>query len=128
MRMLSPAGCGLILSLLFLAGCQESPAEPVNTDDAGTQLKSALEAWKQKEAYESLAKRTPPIVFNEPLWRDGTLLLEYELGEVQLHGRQGRCTAKLKLQAKDGKTSERKIGYQIDTIPVIVIVREGLGP
>ena len=101
---------------------------PVDPADAGRQLGAVLKAWKDGEPFESLAKREPPIVFNEALWRDGTRLLEYELGEVELHGRQGRCTAKLTLRDKDGKQFERRIGYQIDTVPRVVIVREALGP
>jgi len=29
---------------------------------------------------------------------------------------------------KDGKPTERRVGYLIDTIPRAVIVREGMGP
>jgi hypothetical protein len=116
----------LLLACLFMVGCRES-TPPVNTDDAGTHLKTALEAWKAKQEYGSLQQQTPAIVFNEPLWRDGVILLDYTLGDVELHGRQGRCSVKVSLQQKDGTKTERKIGYQIDTIPAIVIVREGLG-
>lgn len=120
------AGC---LALALLAGCGPRPDPPVDPADAGQHLRAALDAWKAGRPHDSLAVQDPPVVFNEPLWRDGqTALLDYELGDVELHGRQGRCTARLKLRAPDGKTSERKIGYQIDTIPRVVIVREALGP
>jgi hypothetical protein len=115
--------------VVVVAGCggPELPP-PVDPDDAGRQLRSALDSWKNGDSHDSLASREPPIVFNEPLWRDGGKLLSYELGPVELHGRQGRCTVTLAFQNKEGKQSERRIGYQIDTVPRIVIVRETLGP
>lgn len=122
-------GSALASVAVFFGGCggPELPP-PVDTEDAGQQLSTALDSWKRGEPYKGLESRDPPIVINEPLWRDGTKLLSYELGAVELHGRQGRCTVKLALQDKDGKQLERRIGYQIDTVPRVVIVREGLGP
>lgn len=114
---------------LALAGCNRSNVpEPVNTDEAGKRLTEALEAWRGGEEYGALARRSPPVIFTEPLWEAGTRLLDFELGPVELHGRQGRCTARLTLQDMDGQRRERSIGYLIDTTPNVVIVREGLGP
>jgi hypothetical protein len=112
----------------LVAGCGKPPPPAVDPDEAGRQLKMALDAWKGQEPYGALESRSPPVVFNEPLWRGGTRLLDYELGPVELHGRQGRCTAKLTLEEIGGQRRERNIGYQIDTTPAVVIVREGLGP
>jgi hypothetical protein len=114
-------------AIVILAGCEQA-APPVEHQEAASQLQSVLTAWKSSQSYESLMQRKPPVFFNEPLWRDGNVLLEFELGDVELFGRQARCTATLFLRDKDGKNFERKIGYQIDTKPQIVIVREGLGP
>jgi hypothetical protein len=127
MARLRIAAAALVLALAAGCGGPELPP-PVDPADAGRQLAAALDAWTKGEPYESLAAKEPPVVFNEPLWRDGTRLLAYELGEVEMHGRQGRCTAKLTLQNKDGKQYDRRIGYQIDTVPRVVIVREALGP
>lgn len=121
----------VILALVLIVtagGCSKTLDPPVDTEVALDQMKSVFRAWKAGESYESLAQRSPPVYFNEALWRDGTALLEFELGEVELFGRQGRCTVRLFLRGKDGKAYERTIGYQIDTTPNIVIVREGLGP
>lgn len=118
-----------VAALVVATGCGSPPLDPtVNTADAGTHLRAALDAWKAGEPHDGLAGKTPPVIFSEPLWKDGARLLAYELGEVGLNGRQGRCTVKLSLRLKDGKSSERKIGYQIDTVPQVVIVREALGP
>src|SRR5689334_10300454 len=124
MRPLRVAACLLVAA----AGCGPDLPPPVEPAEAGTALRAALDAWRAGEPYESLAAQDPPIVFTEPLWRDGARLVNYELGEVELHGRQGRCTARLTLETRGGKSAERRIGYQIDTTPRIVIVREGLGP
>ena len=118
-----------LAALAVAAGCGSPPLDPtVNTTEAGRQLAVALDAWKAGEPHDALAGKTPPVIFSEPLWKDGARLLAYELGAVELQGRQARCTAKLSLRLKDGKASERKIGYQIDTAPLVVVVREGLGP
>jgi hypothetical protein len=118
----------LLFALISLpAACSKKTSAPVNTDEARQRLRAALDAWKNQESYGKLAERTPAIIFNEPLWQEGVRLLEFELGPVELHGRQGRCTVRLVLQHKDGKKQERQIGYLIDTAPNIVIVREGLG-
>src|SRR5688572_2080097 len=81
----------LFVVALALSGCggPELPP-PVDTEEAGQQLRTALESWKKGEPYKGLESRDPPIVINEPLWRDGTKLLNYELEKVELHGRQGR--------------------------------------
>ena len=123
----SIAPTALVFALVAGCGARELPP-PVDPADAGLQLGAALEAWKNGEPYGGLAEKSPPVVFNEPLWREGTRLVAFELGEVEMHGRQGRCTAKLTLQGKDGTQSQRRIGYMIDTVPRVVIVREGLGP
>ena len=119
----------MFAAVALACGCGGPPlADPVDPADAGHQLAAALDAWKAEEPPDRLAAKTPPVYFNEPLWKDGSRLLAYELGAVEMHGRQARCTVKLSLKGKDGKSSERKIGYQIDTTPQVVIAREGLGP
>lgn len=126
-----PARRGRVLCVplfLALAGCGGPEVPPsVDVEDAKKQLSAALDAWKAGEPFGALAAKSPPVVFSEPVWEAGTQLVSYELGPVELHGRQGRCTARLQLRDKDGRQYERRIGYQIDTIPRVVIVREGLG-
>lgn len=120
--------CAAVAALALPAcGGPELPP-PVDPADAARQLTAALEAWKVGEPHTALEAKQPPIVFVEPLWKDGARLLAFELGPVEMHGRQARCTAKLTVEPKGGKAVERKIGYQIDTVPRVVIVREGLGP
>ena len=124
-RVLFPIFAGAALAA---GGCAPPPEPPVEPADAEVALRAAFDAWKAGEPYSALEGRSPPVVFTEPLWRDGSTLLEYELGEVQLHGRQARCTVRLRLKDSSGKAADRRIGYLIDTRPQVVIVREGLGP
>ena len=116
--------CGLALA----AGCGRKLDPPVEPSQAGEVLRAALDAWKNGEPYGALEKRDPPMYFNEREWEAGKKLVNYHVGEVTRMGRQGRCSVKLTLQAKEGKTTERTIGYQIDTTPMVVIAREALGP
>jgi len=114
------------LGLTF--GCGKRLDDTVDTNKAGEVLQTALDAWKQGAQYGSLHDRQPPIYFAEREWEAGKKLVDYRLGTVELMGRQARCTVKLVVQDGTGKTTERQIGYQIDTIPQAVITREGMGP
>lgn len=127
---MKPFAVPLCCLVALVSGCGKSvvPDEPVDPAKAKEVLTAALDAWKGGEAYGALASRSPPVVFAEPLWEGGAKLVSYELGAVELTGRQGRCTVKLSLVSKEGKPTERRVGYLIDTIPRAVIVREGMGP
>ena len=123
-----PRSFAAVCLVLAFAGCgTNNVPQPIDTAEAGRHLEAALKSWKADEPYSGLADRSPSIVFNEPLWQDGAKLLSYDLEPVELQGRQGRSTAKLTLKDKAGKQYERRIGYVIDTVPRIVIVRENLG-
>lgn len=117
---------GFLTTLLL--GCSKPLEEPVDPGKATDVLNAAFGAWKEGEGYGELKRRQPAIYFNEPEWEAGKKLLNYDLGPVTLTGRQGRCSVKLTLQDKAGKVTERKIGYQVDTTPNMVITREALGP
>jgi len=116
-----------IYLLILVAGCGKSLHDPVDPDKASAVLQTALEAWKQGEAFGHLQQRTPPIYFNEPEWKAGKQLVSFAAGKVEPMGRQARCLVKLSLRDRTGKTTEREISYQIDTTPQVVIVRENLG-
>jgi hypothetical protein len=118
----------LLPCCLALLGCAKQLDEPVDPGRAGEVVNTAFDAWKQGEAHGELAKRQPPIYFNEPEWAAGKKLVKYEAGPVTLSGRQGRCTVRLTLRDGAGKVTERAIGYQVETTPTMVITREAMGP
>jgi hypothetical protein len=114
--------------LTLLLGCSKALDDPVDPGDASTALQTALDAWKQGDAYGDLEKRHPPIYFREPEWEAGKKLVNFTLGKAGLMGRQGRCLARLSLVDRSGKATQREVSYLIDTTPQVVIVRELLGP
>jgi hypothetical protein len=113
--------------LALLGGCGKGLDDPVDPDQARAVLQTALDVWKQGESFGTLEKRNPPMYFNEPEWKAGKKLVAFEVGKVDLLGRQGRCSVKLSLRDKDGNETERKTNYLIDTTPQVVITREALG-
>jgi hypothetical protein len=117
-----------VCCLALVAGCGKGIPDPVDPDQAGAVLRTALDAWKQGAAHGDLQNRSPPIYFNEPEWRAGKQLTDFKVGKVSLMGRQGRSSVKLSLRDKAGQVTEREISYLIDTAPQAVITREGLGP
>lgn len=119
---------GLAFILLALVGCKSSLDAPVDPNRAQQAIEGALEAWKQGESPTALQQKSPPVYFNESEWKAGKSLVEYQIGPVSLHGRQGRCEVQLSLRDSAGKVTKRTIGYLIDTTPQVVITREGMGP
>lgn len=114
-----------VLLAVFAIGCSHSNAENVNPDQAGEALRTALNAWKDGKTPAELEGQQPSIIMNEGDWHSGNLLKEFKMDEAgQLDGRQIRWVAQIKLQDKNGKVTDRKATYIIDTTPRIVIVRD----
>jgi hypothetical protein len=114
---------GLLALLLALpAGCGQRPPPEADPDKAREALNTALDAWKKGEKPEALQGRSPAIYFNEPQWYEGRKLLDYKVedGPGQTKGRSIRYSVVLSLEG--GTKAQRKVVYQIDTSPRIVIV------
>ncbi len=115
----------LVCGVSFLSGCGNRLPENVEADQAGKALRTALEAWKDGKSQAELEAQQPSIIMNEMDWSSGNRLLDFKMNDAgQLDGRQMRWVVQIKLQDKNGKVSERKANYVIDTIPRIVIVRD----
>jgi hypothetical protein len=116
----------LFLSFVFfVSGCGYRHAENVDPDQAGKVLRTALEAWKDGKNNADLAKFSPSIIMNESDWTSGKVLLDFKMNEAgAMDGRQVRWVVQIKLQDKEGKVSDRKATYIIDTDPRVVIVRD----
>jgi hypothetical protein len=117
------AGAALLLGALAL-GCGGSLPERASPEKARQALETALDAWKKGTSFETLAKGTPPIYFNDPKYKDGRPLSDYAVQDGhEFHGQSVRLSAKLTLAGKDGgATKERAVAYLVDTSPVVVIV------
>jgi hypothetical protein len=109
----------------FLSGCGHRNVENVNPDQAGEVLRTALGAWKDGKTRADLEGQQPSIIMNEGDWDSTNRLLEFKMDDSgRLDGRQMRWVVQIKLQDKNGKVSDKKATYIIDTIPRIVIVRD----
>jgi hypothetical protein len=114
----------ITLALCLLSGCTRTLDPNSDPGEADKALHTALEAWKGGQSPDDLKQGHPPIIMNEDDWRTGSRLLDYEMEEGVLSGRQVRCRVRIKLRDRDGQTVEREAVYIIDTIPRIVIVRD----
>ncbi|WP_171473110.1 hypothetical protein [Frigoriglobus tundricola] len=100
-------------------------AENVDPDQAKRVLQTALDAWKGGLTSADLEAQQPSIIMNEADWTNGNRLLDYKMNDAgKLDGRQVRWVVQIKLQDKNGKVTDRKATYIIDTVPRVVIVRD----
>ncbi|MFO0939941.1 MAG: hypothetical protein U0930_04175 [Pirellulales bacterium] len=106
-----------------LLGCSNSLPAPANSEIAVESLKKALSAWQSGASAESLQPMSPPIYFNDQLWKNGHQLSNFTMDEGSANGQGWNCEATLEVQI-DGKQKKVKVNYQIDTSPVIVIVQQ----
>jgi hypothetical protein len=110
--------------VLAATGCSGRKLPPAaDPGRAKEALHEALEAWKKGASRDDLKSRTPPIYFNEPQWKQGTRLLKFEVeaGSEKPHGQALRYTVVLSLHTGSKETT-RKVVYQINTDPQVVIV------
>ncbi|MCI0377488.1 MAG: hypothetical protein L0215_07775 [Gemmataceae bacterium] len=105
-------GCG--------GGSLPDRADPQKAKDA---LRTALETWQKGEPIETLAKRAPPIYFNDPKATEGARLTSFELDDNhEFFGQSVRVTVKATLERESGKSKQRQLNYLVDTSPAVVIV------
>jgi hypothetical protein len=114
----------LPFTLCLLPACQRSLGPPADVAEADRALRTALDAWKSGKSPAELEAARPSILVNDDDWRMGKHLLDFQMEECSLAGRQVRCRVRLKLQDRDGKTNDQAAVYVIDTTPRIVIVRD----
>jgi hypothetical protein len=114
----------IALILVVQFGCSRRLDPDVDPAAADIALRTGLDAWKSGKSPEDLEKARPSIIMNEDDWRTGKQLLDFTMDKGAKSGRQVRCKVHIKLQGKDGTTTERDAVYIIDTTPRIVIVRD----
>jgi hypothetical protein len=124
MHRLHQRAAGVALLLAVAAGCGQRVPPDADPEVARTSLQTALDAWKGGDRPEALHGRSPPIYLNDPQWHAGSRLLDYQIdpGSEVRRGRGVRFSVVLSLEGKQGKKAQRKVVYQIDTSPSIVIV------
>lgn len=126
---------GMLMALTF-AGCGPRGATDLSLDKdlARSSLAKFLDAWRDGQTTEQLAKASPPVIGRDPAWAEGQKLVAYELlgetdGGANLHAR-----VKLKLGGKNGNAgganggtnggTSQEVVYVIGTSPVITVFRD----
>jgi len=115
----------LLISLLLIAGCSqaEESVDGEQSDRMLSALTTALDAWKNATP-TTLASREQPIRFVDDDLAAGRKLLAYQLDDpdsaiVPFEN----VFVILMLQTADGKTIERKVGYQVSLTPAVAVLR-----
>jgi hypothetical protein len=117
----------LIVSLLLIAGCSAPPGPvagpPYDTERARATLGAALDAWKKGEA-RSLARRKPPIRFEDDDLATGFRLLDYEIDSPDApRGPHEDVPVMLSLKDPRRKVVQREARYQVAIEPALAVLR-----
>jgi hypothetical protein len=113
------------LCLCLVVGCSrgEPAADPAQSDRMLNVLTTALDAWKAGAA-ANLASYDPPIRFADDDLIAGRRLTDYHLEDPDsLVLPFESVFVNLSLQTADGKTFERRVGYQISLTPKQSVLR-----
>jgi hypothetical protein len=105
-------------------GCGKRLPSAADPHRARTGLETALDAWKSGQEIDSLRKLTPAIYFNDEIWQAKKKLVKYEIQTEQANGQGWRCDVLLSVQNGGGSPTSKKVSYQIDTDPAVVIVQQ----
>jgi len=114
----------LLLLHLLVAGCSSASQWPsYDSQKAEETLIQALEAWKQGRI-TTLAKRVPPIRFEDEDCRNGFRLTDYRLESRELPLRPfNDVQVVLFLRDRRGNRTEKRVAYQIALEPTLVVLR-----
>jgi hypothetical protein len=113
--------------LLVASGCSGGPgtaaAPPYDSGKARDALVASLDAWKKGQT-KTLAKRRPPIRFEDDDLVRGLRLFDYEIEEpdspITLHQNVGVI---LSLRDARGNAVRREATYQVATEPALAVLR-----
>ena len=116
----------LLLGVFLAAGCQRQLAAPASEEKATAALTASLDAWKAGASPADLEARAPAIIINDPQWKNGVRLLDYQIQSgCKPAGQDLRYVVNLTLTDPEGKTTQTvQASYTIGTASAIVIVRD----
>ncbi len=113
----------LTLVLAGLCSCQGKPP-PADASTARATLQRFLDAWKAGTTPDAFEQTSPSVAVVEPLWKEGSRLLSYDLDGSEMPAGFDLCfSVKLSLVDPEGTKSEQKASYTVSTSPALVIVR-----
>jgi hypothetical protein len=112
--------------LVFALGCSGEAGidtTPFDSEKAQTVLVASLDAWKKGEA-KSLAKRNPPIRFEDDDLLSGFQLSDYEIEEPDSPIKPHKdVEVILMLRDRQGKHVRREATYQVGLTPGLSVLR-----
>jgi hypothetical protein len=121
---LHPVGVVLLLTAALAApGCGLGVPDPADPEQARAALRSALDAWKEGAAPDSLKGQRPAIHVSDQDWSGGMQLLGYEILADQPFGADLRCRVRLALQNGRGQAVRKIALYGVGTSPVLTVLR-----
>ena len=114
----------LPLAVLLVAGCSSQPPLPdYDSGLAEATLIAALDAWKQGYV-KDLAKREPPIRFEDEDYRSGLHLSDYRLADREIPLRPfDDVQVTLLLRNRRGEIVEKTAVYQVACEPQLAVLR-----
>jgi hypothetical protein len=115
---------GLAAPLAGPMACRSTPAQ-ADPGQARETLQTALTAWQNGDAADSLGQRKPKITASDQKWREKYRLVRFEIADgSQAVGYDQRYRVVLWLQGPDGKETKEEAEYTVSTRPERVVIRE----
>jgi hypothetical protein len=113
----------VLAAFALVSGC----SQPRQLDKAAAinALTAALDAWKAGQPPQSLQSRSPPIVFGDSDWEQGTRLVNYRILRADRgDGANLHADVELELTFARGKPSRQTLTYIVGTDPILTIFRQ----
>ncbi|MCA9124967.1 MAG: hypothetical protein KDB11_32545 [Planctomycetales bacterium] len=123
---LGVTGSVVILTLILCTGCGSNATAPsLDVSVANSSLITALDAWRQGHAPESLRQSSPSIIVVDPQWNDGQRLVSYRVLESSTNdGSNLHVPVELELEDGAGVRSKLTAKYTVGTSPKITVFSE----
>jgi hypothetical protein len=114
----------VLVLLVLMVGCRNSPPlPPYDNNKAEETLAIALDFWKQGHA-DMLAKRNPPIRFEDEDYRNGFRLVDYRVDKQDSPIFQfNDVKVLLIMQDRRANKIEKNVVYQIAIEPGLAVLR-----
>lgn len=108
---------------LIISGCGPTRAKAVNVEMARKTLIKVLEQWQSGRTIDQLRNERPEIIAQEPLWSNGTKLVEFTLiDDGRAEDANWYCEVELSLSANGSeKPKKKKVTYVVGTDPVLTV-------
>jgi hypothetical protein len=110
--------------LLCTAGCGGGGV-PATEEAARGALTAALDAWKGGRKAEEMRQQTPEFVVGDADWKQGRLLVGYQIGTGMFDGKNLRVPVTLTIAQPPRGNRQVIVNYIVGTNPVVTLFRDG---